>query len=87
VPFKRHCAETVEKVIAGDMDGVNCEDSTIRRIKAWWASCRLYFESIIASLTLKYGVWFSGSPAPSEMFRAAVNANLWPSTRSAFLSA
>ena len=86
-PYKRYSTEAVEKIIAGDTDEVACEDSTIRRIRVWWASCRLHFESVITSLTLKYGARFPGGPAPREMIRAAANANLWPSTRSAFLSA
>ena len=85
VPYKRYGTEAVEKIIAGDTDDVACEVSTIRRIWAWWYSCRLYFESIIASLRAKYGARFSACPAPREMFRAAVNAQLWPSTRSVFL--
>jgi len=86
VPDKRHGTETVGKVIAGDTDEVACEESTIRRIKEWWAVCRLYFESIISSLRVKYGAVFSANPAPREMMRAAANAHLWPSTRSAFLT-
>lgn len=83
MPYKRHCAETIEKIIRGEPEGVCCEDSTIRRIRAWWAACRLYFESILASLEEKYGVIFEKS-APREIVRAAVNAHLWPHTRSAF---
>jgi len=86
VPFKRHCADTVEKVICGDDGDVCCEGRTIRRLKEWWVGCLLYFESILASLREKYGVMFSLHPAPREMIRAVVNANLWVHTRSASLS-
>ena len=86
IPYKRHCAETVERIIAGDSGGVCCEDSTLRRIRAWWAACRLYFESVLASLREKYEVVFSEKGAPKEIVRAVANSNLWVHTRSAFLS-
>ena len=37
-PYKRRCAETCEKIIAGGIAEVYCESSTIRRIKAWWVA-------------------------------------------------
>ena len=86
VPYKRHCTETEEKVIAGDVGEVYCEESTMRRIRAWWSACRLYFESVLASLRKKYGNVFSTECAPREMIYAVANAHLWIHTRSAFLS-
>lgn len=86
IPYKRHCAETVEKIIVGDAGDVCCEESTIRRISKWWAACRQYFASIMTSLREKYGNVFSADPALREMIRAVANAHLWIHTRSAFLS-
>ena len=86
VPYKRHCVETVESVVGDKHDDVCCDDRTIKRIKAWWESCRLYFENVLASLSEKYGVKFPQRPAPREIVRAVVNANLWIHTRSASLS-
>jgi len=86
IPYKRHSAETIERIIAEEYEEVNCEESTIRRIKAWWAASLMYFESVIASLREKYGAMLSLCPAPREIVRAVVNANLWVHTRSAFLS-
>ena len=86
IPYKRHCAETVEAVISGKKGGQPCEESTIYRIRAWWAACRLYFENVITALVSKYGAVFSPSPAPREIVRAVVNAHLWVHTRSAFMS-
>ena len=86
IPYKRHCAETCEKIIVGDTDGVPCEGSTIRRIKAWWTASQLYFTSILASLREKYGAVFSEHPAPREIVRAVVNAHLWNHTRSAYVT-
>jgi hypothetical protein len=86
VPYKRYCAETVEAIIAGETGAIVCELSTIRRISAWWTACHLYFVSVIRSLGEKYGIVFPPNMAPREMFRAVVNAHLWPTTRSVFLS-
>ena len=86
VPYKRHCAETVEQIISGKPGGYVCETSTIHRIRAWWASCLLYFESVLASLRAKYGAEFPANPTPREIIRAVTNSNLWIHTRSAFMS-
>jgi len=84
MPYKRHCAETIEKVIANDDNGVCCEARTICRIREWWAACILYFKSVLASLREKYGAALCVG-APREIVRAVVNARLWIHTRSAFM--
>ena len=84
IPYKRHCAETIEKVIEGDDNGVCCEARTICRIRAWWAAYRLYFESVLASLREKFGAVLSTCPTPREIVRTIVNVNLWIHTRSAY---
>ena len=86
IPYKRHCADSIEKIIAGDVEDVCCDDNMIRRIRAWWAACLLYFESVLASLREKYELVFSANSAPREIVRAVANAHLWLHTRSAFLS-
>ena len=86
MPYKRHCMETIENVIAGKTEDVPCEISTISRIRAWWIACQLYFESIMASLRTKYGAVFNARPAPREIVKAVVNSHNWPSTRSAFMT-
>lgn len=86
IPYKRHCAETIEKIINGHTEAVGCENSTIRRIKAWWFGMGLYFENVLASLREKFGIVFSKRMAPREIVRAVANAHLWIHTRSAFLS-
>jgi len=85
MPYKRHCASTIEMIIIED-GNVCCDDRTIRRIKDWWATCSQYFKNVINSLREKYGNVFSADPAPREIIRAAVNAHLWIHTRSAYLS-
>jgi hypothetical protein len=85
IPYKRHCAETFEKIVAGDHDGIPCEESTVRRLRSWWESFTQYFESIIISLREKYGIVFSSNPMPKEIVKITVNTNFWVHTRSAFL--
>ena len=86
VPYKRHCAETIEGVVNGKPESTCCDNRAAIRIKAWWETCRLYFENALASLSEKYGVKFPQRPAPREIVRAVVNANLWIHTRSAYMS-
>ena len=81
VPYKRHCAETIENVITGG--NACCDFVTEYRIKAWWAAFCLYFESVKTSLQMKYQAVFSAMPTPKEMIRATANTNLWAHTRTA----
>ena len=85
IPYKRHCADTVEYIVNGENGNVCCDDRTIARIRAWWEACRLYFENALASLREKYGLTFQPNPTPREIVRAVANAHLWPHTRTAFL--
>jgi len=86
MPYKRHCADTVEKIIGGREGEVCCEEGTIQRIRAWWAACRVYFEGVLRSQQEKYGVIYTGKETPGEIVRAVANAHLWQHTRSAVLS-
>ena len=85
MPYKRHCADTIERIIDGDDEEVVCEDSTICRIIAWWTASLLYFESILESLEYKYGTKISLKSAPRKIVRAVINAHLWVHTRTAFM--
>jgi hypothetical protein len=83
VPYKRHCAQTIEKIIRGEVAGLDCEERTIKRLKGWWAGLEIYIGGIVASLEAKYGVRIEGS-APREIIRAVVNSHLWAHTRTAY---
>ena len=83
IPYKRHCAETVEKIVSGDVEDVCCDFLTESRIRSWWTAFRLYFESVLASLRMKYRAVFSPNPTPREIVRAVANTNLWVHTRTA----
>ena len=87
VPYKRHCAETIENIIGGKDAGAPCEGSTILRIKAWWAAMQLYIKSIMASLKAKYDIELSADKKLPEIVRILANTHLWPRTRSALTPA
>jgi hypothetical protein len=76
VPYKRHCAETIEEIIKGNEE-IPCESRTIRRIRLWWKIVSSYFKNIIKSLAEKYEVRFQPAPDFREIIRAAVNSNNW----------
>jgi len=76
VPYKRHCAETIENIIKGDSQ-VPCEIKTISRILAWWAALEEYFMSILKSLAQKYKVFYKDPPTFKEIMRAVTNSSNW----------
>jgi hypothetical protein len=91
VPYKRHCAATIEKIIDDKAEEPPCESKTIRRIKTWWKIIGAYLKSLLESLGEKYKTGFRNPPAFKEMIRAAVNTNNWTfanliCTRSVFVS-
>ncbi len=84
VPYKRHCAQTIEQIIAGTVAGLDCEERTIERVKKWWGGLRTYIGGIAIALREKYGLDITGS-APREIIRAMVNNHLWVHTRSVYM--
>jgi len=86
VPYKRHCATTIENIISGSDNDVCCEESTIRRIRGWWQALYIYFKGVCDALAAKHGIRFADPLQPKETVRAVANAHLWLSTRSACLS-
>jgi hypothetical protein len=82
IPYKRHCAETIENVIAGK-DDICCDFSTEYRIKAWWAAFTLYFERVKVSLKMKLKMTFTSKLTPREIIRTIINTNFWVHTRTA----
>jgi hypothetical protein len=85
VPYKRHCAETFEKILALGADtgdaGVNqsipCENKTISRIVLWWKSVLPYFLNVMKSLSIKLNIPYNPAPAFGEIVRAVVNSGSW----------
>lgn len=98
VPYKRHCSETIEEIIDEKTDTVCCEDSTIQKIKRWFAAKTLYFTGCLVSVVARYGTASLAGPISllrkmrksngwlKRLVRIVVNSNLWVHTRSEFLS-
>jgi len=86
VPYKRHCAETIEEVInGGTTKAVENEQRTVDRIKAWWNYVLPYFLNVLKSLAEKTGQVFGNPPKTVEIVRAVANSHNWIFTRSAVL--
>jgi len=77
VPYKRHCADTIEAIAAGQPEGVPCDGRVIRRIALWWEVMLPYYINILKSLAEKYKMSFHTPPAFREIVRAVVNSNSW----------
>jgi hypothetical protein len=82
VPYKRHCAETIEKIITGQEDSVYTGEETISKIKKWWAVMLPYFTMVLLSLNAKFGTLFDPGATLKEIVRAVANSHLWSHTRS-----
>ena len=76
VPYKRHCAETIEKAINSEPDAP-LDDRAISRLKQWWGAVSPYFMSILKSLAEKLDITFNPAPAFKAIVRAAVNSGNW----------
>jgi len=77
IPYKRHCAETIQKIIKGNTNSVPCCFKVAGKILAWWEGVNPYFTFVLGSLTEKLGMKFSAPPAIEETVRAVVNSNNW----------
>ena len=86
VPFKRHCAETIEQVVSGGEPVSPLGKPTIRRIRNWWTEVSQYFLNILRTLEARHGVKLSASLKTSEIVRAVVNSHFWIHTRSVRMS-
>ena len=54
VPYKRHCAETIENIIAGQLETVLCSINEAKKIKVWWDTVQPYFMTVLFSLNAKH---------------------------------
>ena len=77
VPYKRHCTETIEAVINGDVKQTPCNVRTIKRLLLWWKTVASYFLNILKSLAVKYGTPPPVAPSLASVVRAVVNSNNW----------
>jgi hypothetical protein len=89
IPYKRHCRETIEKILSEnrkEVEEVECDESTVQKIKAWWSSMQLYFSSVMQSLSEKLEMKFTEPLKVREIVRAVANSHLWIHTRSVYPS-
>ena len=77
VPYKWHCAETIESVITGNSENVPCETNVIRKIKSWWSAMSAYFTNIMIAFAARLGMAPPESPTFIEIIRAVVNSHSW----------
>lgn len=55
IPYKRHCADTVEEILSGtDKQTYPCETSTALRLKIWFSLLREYFERSLTAIKHLY---------------------------------
>ena len=55
IPYKRHCADTVEEILTGKAKQTyTCETSTALRLKIWFSLLREYFERSLAAIKYIY---------------------------------
>jgi hypothetical protein len=68
VPYRRHCAETVERIVDGDGGGACCESSTIRRISRWFEERAGHFLGCLESSAARLGIAVAGGAGAGAGF-------------------
>ena len=85
VPYKRHGAQTMEKIEEGDIDGLSMESSTIARLLEFTKRMKAHYRNAVSGIKEKYpDLRLPSRPQLREIVRILVNGNLWIHTRSAF---
>ena len=79
VPYKRHCAETIEKAVKApdNKPDVPIDERTHKRMRSWWEIVFPYFLSIIKSINQKLNKPYDKAPAFREIVRGVVNTGHW----------
>ena len=89
VPYKRHCAATIERAAQGDVEAIyednpDFEPNTAKRIRFWWDTVGPYFLYVLAGLELKIGAALDKTDFKA-IIRAVVNSHHWVFTRSVLM--
>jgi hypothetical protein len=102
VPYKRYTSAVIEAIIDDATTEVCCEESSITRIKRWFAEVSGYIAGSLSAVAarMRFETKSSSSSARqrikdlvgetagwlARVVRTMVNTNNWPQTRLAFLS-
>lgn len=98
VPYKRHCSETVERIVDEEAEDVSCEESTIKRLKRWFTERTRYFTGCLIAVSALHGAALTAGAISllrkmrensgwlKKLVRIVANSNLWVHTRSAYLT-
>lgn len=102
VPYKRYAVAVIEAVIDDTASTVCCENSSIVRIKRWFAESADYLVGALTAIAARFGLTVKPAGGPAcrrlkdlvgeapgwlaRVVRPVVNANFWVHTRFAFLS-
>jgi hypothetical protein len=102
VPYKRYTCAAIEAVLDDNTTEICCENSSIYRIKNWFAEVESYIAGCLFAVAIRLGLEtkFRTSPARQQIkdlmgesagwlartVRTIVNTNNWLHTRSAFMS-
>lgn len=55
VPYKRHCAETIEEILSDTEEKIYpCESSTAVRLRNWFSLLREHFEKALVAVQYRY---------------------------------
>jgi len=102
VPYKRYTSTVIESILDDAGTEVCCENSSIYRIKRWFAEASEYMAGCLTAIAARLGLETKVRSYPAcqriidlvgegigwlgRTVRTMVNKNLWLHTRSAFLS-
>ena len=102
VPYKRYTSVAIEAVLDDNTTEISCEDSSIYRIKNWFAEIESYIVGCLSAVANRLGLEtkFTTGPARQRIknlmgesagwlartVRTIVNTNNWVHTRFAFMS-
>lgn len=75
LPYKRHCAQTVESIVNGETEDVPCTPCCAHKLRTWWLLVSSYFAAILCTLIESVGAIFSEGHPFKETIRAVVNSN------------
>lgn len=87
VPYKRYDREAIIKILSNNNGEVQCENSTIFRIRKWWEWFLPYARRILESQNDKFdSIEYANEEMPEfrKLIRAVMNKEKWIHNRSAF---